>query len=84
MLFYYFNAIVYVNKYKHIILFFARCLPFFSLLSFPLFSFVLLKTPPPAPPKNRIFVLVCAGGDLEGRVRGGISIKGPSRSGTFY
>jgi hypothetical protein len=28
--------------------------------------------------------LVCAGGDLEGRVRGGISIKGPSRSGTFY
>eukprot|EP00985_Skeletonema_marinoi_P026355 scaffold20360_cov78-Skeletonema_marinoi.AAC.2 len=27
---------------------------------------------------------VCAGGDLEGRVRGGISIKGPSRSGTFY
>eukprot|EP00984_Skeletonema_dohrnii_P004464 scaffold1585_cov81-Skeletonema_dohrnii-CCMP3373.AAC.1 len=31
-----------------------------------------------------LWQLVCAGGDLEGRVRRGISIKGPSRSGTFY
>ncbi len=38
---------------------------FLFLLSFPLFSFLFLKTHPPPPPKNQGGDVDCGGGDLE-------------------
>ena len=63
---------------------FSSLTTFLFLLSFPLFSFLFVKAPPPAPRKSQVRLLVCGGGDLGDVAREGISTYVSKVKGSTY